>query len=133
MRLSRELIRFLLIQIVLVSSLSYIAISGMKLLFNVPRPCELLESCPDSFSFPSRHAGIAFAIATVFSLYVRRLDYRALAFALAALVGYWRIATGFHTVLDVAVGGAVGVIIGIFVYYLFQKFGKTSYRLKSFV
>lgn len=102
----------------------------MKLLFAEPRPCELLESCPETFSFPSRHVGVAFAAATVIALYVRRKYYGVLAFAAAALVGYWRMATGVHTLNDVLGGLVVGVVVGIGVYYYVKKFHDSRYRPK---
>jgi undecaprenyl-diphosphatase len=107
--------------LVLAASLSYIVISAMKAVFQVPRPCELLETCPESYSFPSRHAGIAFAMATAFALYFRRTAYLVIAFFLAAVVGYWRLATGLHTPIDVIVGAIIGVVIGFLVYYIYKS------------
>ncbi len=128
MKLDQRFVRFLLIQIVLASSISYMAVTGMKLLFAEPRPCEFTGSCPDTFSFPSRHAGVAFAIATVLVLYLRRKIYGVLGFVAAALVGYSRIAIGVHTINDVLGGFVVGVIVGIGVYYFERKFHGYKYR-----
>jgi len=105
-------------------------VTGMKLVFAEPRPCELLDSCPDTFSFPSRHTGVAFAAATTIALVVRRRYLGVLAFGAAALVGYWRIAIGLHTLNDILGGVAVGVAVGIGVYYYVKKFHGSRRRPK---
>ena len=114
-------LRVLLIAVILASALAYIAATGLKSLFQVPRPCELIDTCPDSFSFPSRQTSIAFAVATVFALVTRKKHYSIAAFALAALVGYWRISLGVHTIYDIIGGVVVGVGVGYVVYYILKS------------
>lgn len=121
MKLNRELARFVLVQMVLVVSVSIIVSSGMKVIFEVPRICEGLESCPESFSFPSRHTTGAFSIATIFMFYTRNIFYKTFAFVAAALVGYYRIFIGVHTTIDVFVGAIVGIAISIGFYYLIKR------------
>ncbi len=118
----KDRIKILFLPVILVASLAFIVVSGMKLLFEAPRPCEFLDSCPDSYSFPSRHTGVAFAVATMLSLNVKKVWYRILFFVIATTVGYWRIAIGFHTVYDIIGGAIVGIIVGVFVYYFVKKF-----------
>lgn len=130
MKLDQKFVRFLLIQIILASSISFMVTTGMKAVFAEPRPCELLDSCPETFSFPSRHTAIAFAAATVIVLAVGRKYLGVLAFAAAVLVGYWRIAIGFHMLNDILGGFVVGVIVGIGVYYYAKKFHWSRYRQK---
>ena len=128
MKLDQRFVRFLLIQIILASSISYMATTGLKFVFAEPRPCELVDACQDSYSFPSRHAGIAFAAGTIISIYISRWSVRILFFALASLVGYWRIAIGFHTLNDVLGGLVVGVIVAVGVYYFEKRFHGFKYR-----
>jgi membrane-associated phospholipid phosphatase len=118
----------LALQIIVVIIVAYLAASGLKLLFGVPRPCELLETCPESFSFPSRHTTIAFALATLVSFRISNRVVQALAFVLAGAVGYWRIFSGVHTIHDVIGGVIVGVIIGMLVYNIFKNHNHTKSR-----
>lgn len=122
MKLDQHFVRFLLIQLVLVSSLSYLTATGAKLIFHVPRPCEGQTGCEDTSSFPSRHATVAFGLATMIALAFRKLPYTAVSVVIAALVGYWRIAIGEHTLVDVFGGLMFGVAIGFAVYYFVKKF-----------
>lgn len=123
-------VKFLIILVILASSLSYLVMSGLKLLFQVPRPCELIGTCPDSFSFPSRHTGIAFAVAAVVVLYTRSRAYSILAILLASLVGYWRLLVGVHTIYDILGGIAIGFVVGWVVYYFFKKHRGPNFRRK---
>lgn len=73
-----------------------------------PIPEPLLET-PSTFSFPSGHATVAFACATVLALAVPRLRWPL--FALAALVAWSRVYVGVHYPGDVLAGAALGVAI----------------------
>ena len=72
----------------------------------MPEP--LLEA-PSTFSFPSGHATVAFACATVLALAVPRL--RWWLYALAALIAFSRVYVGVHYPGDVLVGALLGVAI----------------------
>lgn len=122
----RKLINFVLIQIVLAASLSILVTSGMKFYFDEPRPCEGLEDCPESPSFPSRHAAAAFSIATIFVIWSKNSIYRALSIILAAGIAYWRIFAFYHTLEDVIVGAIVGVALAVVVYYVVKS--KKKYK-----
>jgi undecaprenyl-diphosphatase len=73
-----------------------------------PVPEPLLEA-PSTYSFPSGHATVAFACATVLVLAVPRLRWPL--FALAALIAFSRVYVGVHYPLDVLAGAALGVAI----------------------
>jgi undecaprenyl-diphosphatase len=71
-----------------------------------PVPEPLLEA-PSTFSFPSGHATVAFASATVLALAVPRLRWPL--FALAALIAFSRVYVGVHYPGDVLAGAVLGV------------------------
>jgi undecaprenyl-diphosphatase len=75
-----------------------------------PTPKPLVD-LPSTSSFPSGHAMVSFACATVLALAVPRL--RAPLFALAALIAYSRVYVGVHYPFDVLAGAALGVVIAI--------------------
>ena len=75
-----------------------------------PIPKTLVE-LPSTSSFPSGHATVSFACATVLALAVPRL--RAPLFVLAALIAYSRVYVGVHYPFDVLAGAALGVGIAI--------------------
>jgi undecaprenyl-diphosphatase len=75
-----------------------------------PVPEPLLES-PSTYSFPSGHATVSFACATVLALAVPRL--RVPLYVLAALIAYSRVYVGVHYPFDVLAGAVLGVGIAI--------------------
>lgn len=75
-----------------------------------PLPEPLLES-PATYSFPSGHATVAFASATVLALAVPRLRWPL--YALAALIAFSRVYVGVHYPFDVLAGAVLGVAIAI--------------------
>jgi len=75
-----------------------------------PEP-EPLVDVPASDSFPSGHATIGFACATVLAVAVPRL--RVPLYALAALIAFSRVYVGVHYPLDVLAGAVLGVGIAI--------------------
>lgn len=75
-----------------------------------PDPEPLVE-LPVTYSFPSGHATVSFACATVLALAVPRL--RAPLYALAALIAFSRVYVGVHYPGDVVAGAALGVLIAI--------------------
>ncbi len=80
-----------------------------------PDPAPLVP-LPATSSFPSGHATVAFACATVLALAVPRLRWPL--FGLAALVAFSRVYVGVHYPLDVLAGAALGVLIGLSVRYV---------------
>ena len=75
-----------------------------------PDPEPLVE-LPPTYSFPSGHATVSFACATVLALAVPRL--RAPLFVLAALIAWSRVYVGVHYPFDVLAGAVLGVAIAI--------------------
>jgi len=80
-----------------------------------PDPAPLV-SLPATSSFPSGHATVAFACATVLALAVPRLRWPL--FALAALIAFSRVYVGVHYPLDALAGAALGILIGLAVRYV---------------
>ena len=69
------------------------------------------SSLPATYSFPSGHATVSFACATVLALAVPRL--RVPLYALAALISFSRVYVGVHYPFDVLAGAVLGVAIAI--------------------
>ena len=115
---ARSKLGFLMFTMILAASLSIIVSSGMKEVFEIPRVCEGIEGCPESFAFPSRHASAGFAIAAVFALYNKNYALRVIVFVGAGLLAYSRIYLGVHTIPDIVVGAVVGIVVGVTVHYL---------------
>ena len=74
-----------------------------------PGPEPLLD-VPSTHSFPSGHATVSFACATVLALAVPRL--RVPLFALAALISFSRVYVGVHYPSDVLAGAVLGLLLG---------------------
>lgn len=69
------------------------------------------------YGFVSSHAANTFAIATFLSLVFRHLPTTVSLLVWASIVGFSRIYLGVHYPLDVLCGGALGVAVGLVVYY----------------
>ncbi len=93
-----------------------------------PDPAPLV-SLPVTSSFPSGHATVAFACATVLALAVPRLRWPL--FALATLIAFSRIYVGVHFPLDVLAGAALGVLIGFAVRYVGAVIRRLARRAES--
>ena len=76
------------------------------LVYPEPKP---LVHVPHSGSFPSGHATVAFACATVIAWRVPRLAFPA--FALAAAIAWSRVYVGVHWPLDIFGGAALGILV----------------------
>jgi membrane-associated phospholipid phosphatase len=72
---------------------------------------DALIGVPASPSFPSGHAMTAFATAGVIAVLAPRLRWPIL--ALASLIGFSRVYLGVHFWIDVLVGSALGLAIGV--------------------
>jgi membrane-associated phospholipid phosphatase len=66
---------------------------------------------PAGLSFPSGHAIIAFAVATLLAPYLDR-GWRLVAFGLAVGVCFARVYLGAHNPLDVTAGAGAGLVVG---------------------
>jgi membrane-associated phospholipid phosphatase len=76
-----------------------------------PRGYDPLIPFPQSSSFPSGHATVSFACATVLSVLVPRAA--PAFFALAAAIAYSRLYLGVHWPGDVVAGAALGVLTAL--------------------
>ena len=91
--------------------------SGLKLVFQRPRPTWAIVDLPSSFSFPSGHALVSLVaygmIAYLLWLAVRshrgKLAVIALAVTLVGLIGFSRVYLGVHYFSDVMAGYAAGL------------------------
>ena len=79
-----------------------------NLVYTEPKP---LVHAPHDGSFPSGHAAVSFACATLLSFYLPRGA--PLFFLLAAAIAWSRVYVGVHYPLDVLGGAALGVLIAI--------------------
>jgi membrane-associated phospholipid phosphatase len=66
--------------------------------------------CLNADSFPSGHTALAFGVASTYACH--RRDSAGVAYGLASLVGWSRIAEGSHWPTDVAAGAALGIALG---------------------
>jgi undecaprenyl-diphosphatase len=101
--------------------LSYQITNFSKDFFKIPRPCLGLEYCPSSYSFPSGHATIIFAFASVVALAAKRKEFVVLSFLLAVLVSLSRVYLNLHTFADVFAGALIGIFTGCLVYKAYHK------------
>ncbi len=90
-------------------TLVVLAVTAIKPLFAVDRPCFGQSACPSDYSFPSLHVAVAFALAIAF------LDKRAFPFyvAFALFVAFTRMNLDVHTFRDIA----GGLVIALLAYY----------------
>ena len=72
---------------------------------------EPLVDLPATFSFPSGHATVSFACATVLALAVPRL--RVPLSVLATLIAFSRVSVGVHYPSDVLGGAVLGLLLGL--------------------
>jgi len=88
----------------------------LKYIIHRPRPLEenrLLETIIESDpSFPSTHATIFFAMATLLSFLYPKHKYWIL--GVAAVITFTRLYLGLHYLSDVVAGGMMGVFIGYY-------------------
>ena len=92
-----------------------------------PAPEPLVE-LPSTHSFPSGHATVSFACATVLALAVPRL--RIPLFLLAALISYSRVYVGVHYPFDVLAGAVLGVGIAIALRTLAAALRRSAPRMR---
>lgn len=123
--------------------ISGIPVQIIKSFFDAPRPAIFLKSINYSHfvegvtlhnynSFPSGHTASAFALAMVFSIYLKNKWYSLIALLLALAVGYSRIYLSQHFLEDVSVGSIIGVLSGISAILLLNKWAtKISLRVKQ--
>lgn len=125
----RRRFRAHVVPLVVSVALGGLAVAGMKLAFDRPRPPAALAAfdvtvraplgVPPDRSFPSGHAETAFGAATYLSFLYPH--FAPLFILLAALVGLSRLALGVHFPFDVAVGAAVGAAFSAAAYLMARR------------
>jgi membrane-associated phospholipid phosphatase len=84
---------------------------GLKVIIRRPRPLQVDGNQSNTYSFPSGHAMLTFATATVLQ---QHLGYRAAipTYAIASYVAMSRLHDNRHYASDVVFGAALGVVVG---------------------
>ena len=124
--------RFLSVMIIAGYVLSGIPVQIIKSYFDAPRPAVFLKGINYSHfvegvtlhnynSFPSGHTASAFALAVILAISLKNKWTGIIVLFLAALVGYSRIYLSQHFLLDVFVGSLIGVLSGLTIYLLLEK------------
>ncbi|MDI6798710.1 MAG: phosphatase PAP2 family protein [Candidatus Aenigmarchaeota archaeon] len=91
-----------------------------KIWFQVPRPCLELSQCPTGYSFPSGHAAVIFAFASIFSLETKKKKFCLAAFMFAILVALSRVFLNYHTYADILAGALVGMFCGYLIHAAYK-------------
>lgn len=83
----------------------------------------LTEYCSGGHSFVSNHAANHFGMATFFFLTMRNVigKWAAIGFVWAALIAYAQVYVGVHYPFDVLTGSLLGLLIGTFTAFIFNK------------
>lgn len=114
-RVKKELV----LHALLATLISWVATQMIKGLLPIARPFEiggltpLTITIPSSNSFPSGHSAVAFAGAVSIWLHNKKLGGKFL--MLAILVALGRVLSHVHSVLDVVVGGGLGILSSYFI------------------
>ncbi|MEO9223844.1 MAG: phosphatase PAP2 family protein [Acidimicrobiales bacterium] len=118
------------IALALAAAGSYALSDTLKAIFARHRPPHGLATTTDTgFSFPSSHSTVGLAIIVVCALvarrYVDRRWHRTITVAAVVaglLIPLSRLAMGVHWTTDVAIGGLIGAIWGIFVWHQVMRY-----------
>jgi undecaprenyl-diphosphatase len=124
-------IMILLLVALLITVSDQLSVKAFKYVFERPRPCHIPElqtlihlptgNCGGAFGFVSSHAVNSFALAGFLFLLLRRrfkwIGY--IVFTYAVFVSYSRIYIGVHYPGDVIVGGLVGMMVSVAIWFLY--------------
>lgn len=103
----------------LASFIAFTVSQILKQLFHTSRPFQIdglgvmTLTIPNSFSFPSEHAAVAFALALTVWLHDKKVGI--IFIILAALVAIARVLANVHFPIDIIVGGIIGVLVGLII------------------
>ncbi len=132
--------RFLSIMLFLSYAISGIIAQVLKYFVLEARPAVLLKDSSYRYfienvtlhnlhAFPSGHTASAFALAAIFSFYIKNKWYSILFLLYAAAVGYSRIYLAQHFLDDVFAGALIGVVTSVFCWLFFKdKVGGIFYK-----
>ena len=124
---SKERVSWIIFLLLPAAFFSYQLSYLLKIWFKVPRPCIGLDMCPLSYSFPSGHAAVIFAFATMSMMNTKKKWLWASVILLAFLVSASRIFLNYHNAIDVFSGAVVGITCA----YIVQETYKTFLRIKQ--
>lgn len=123
---------FILTTLVCFAVTDYTSSTIFKPYFSRLRPCHEpglqpiirnLVNCGGSNSMPSSHASNHFGLAAFWYFTIRRLSGKRWnwLWLWAAVIGYAQIYVGKHYPFDIFAGGLFGLLVGCFLYWLFNK------------
>lgn len=131
----KSFITFIFIALV-VTLADQISVHAFKDVFQRLRPCHnpvlqdivhiVKNKCGGQYGFVSSHAANTFAVAFFLSKLVENRYFSWFIFIWASIVSYSRIYLGVHYPFDVLGGAALGVIIGISTYLLYNHTSKKA-------
>lgn len=125
-KFSDKFIKVLLSIGLLIFLADYGSVNLFKDVFERLRPCyqldqiRLIGACGGKFGFISSHASNSFAIAFFIGILFRNFRMFAWMFSWAFLIGYSRVYLGVHFPFDVLGGMIWGMLVSIFVYYIYR-------------
>ena len=105
----------------------------IRLFYNRPRPFEVLEGIHQlanhvsGGSFPSGHAALAFAVATVVWFYYPKTSI--LFFLVALSIGMGRVAAGVHWPSDILGGALVGIFSAYLIHFLHLRYKQWKNKM----
>lgn len=93
---------------------------AIKEILRIPRPSNTVGAIVETtFSFPSAHTAVFFALATAMLLINRRFAF--FLFIMASLIAISRVVLNVHYSIDIIGGALIGVFIGAFISSIFKK------------
>ena len=95
---------------------------ALKSIFKTPRPCVGLATCLSGYSFPSLHATVIFAAASVLTFHYKDKRLGVFFLILSVLVAVSRVMLGVHRVEDIIVGSIIGIIVGVLVQKAYKNY-----------